>query len=249
MITNKTLYLVEWLTLIQLILLLSAIVGFYILHFVLKIYTYKLNHTLHRIDQLLIELIHEPQKLSNVTVCFFKHNVRELLQCIVRLDATMPVLADWIITKQRLSDLVLKPQARVLSRSRHWLKQYLAVLCYSYGVAAKDMDILSNLVQSNTLLVSLNAAKVIFNHPTAASVNAVIDAFAQGRDVQQSLFAEVLISAHGHFNEELINPVIERLNVDQDPYVKAFCYRILVRSMPLNDIFMKMNAAQALEKL
>src|SRR3990167_11403066 len=208
---------IQWIMLIQYTFILSAIGGFYLLRLVLKFNDHKCNIIIQKITHILITMLHEPRGFSNDNVYFFKKHLRELLQCMAQFEETMPGSATWIVTRRTLSALVLKPQARLLSGARHWLQQYLAVLCYSYGTDPEDLEILAQLVQSNTLLVALNAAKVIFNHPTVNAINAVLDVFAKGRHAQHGLCAEIIIQPQCCARSELEDIVMRLLNAEANP--------------------------------
>lgn len=131
---------------------------------------------------------------------------------------------------EELSELVLKPSARTLSRSRKWLNRYVATLCFSYGFDEKDKLMILQLINDDIVLVSVNAAKIAVKFRNSFLINAMISYFSQGRRLQQSAYVE-LISKDNHNISSIIE---DRLQEEKDLYVKIYCYRLL-NKLPLSN--------------
>lgn len=228
MTMEQVLQIVKVVGLLQLAVVIVSFFLFYALRIIFKINDRRLNKKIEEISPLLNALINHEIKLTPQLVQFFKKNVRELLGCMKSLEVKEELLSDWIKIRSDISSKVLKPEARRLAKSSKWLKKYLAILCYEYGIVGKDEEVLTKLVRSEIFIVSLNSARVIFKYPTPKTTSALIDSLAQGRRIQQSLYAEILVSEKISENEILINTFTDRLKSEQDPYIRTFCYRILM---------------------
>lgn len=224
---------VKLVTCVQLGVMTVSFFLFYLLRVGFKMNDRRLNKKIEKMRNLLTSLTHHDIELSPQRIPFFKKNLRELLVCMKEIENSPLPSSGWIHLRQQLSDKVLKPQARRLATSSTWLKQYLAILSYEYGIGVEDESILSQLIRSDTFIVSLNTARIIFKYPTPETTNALIDSLAQGRRIQQSLYAEILTSEDTH--DVLINTLVGRLAQEHDPYIKTFCYRLLARLAPSND--------------
>lgn len=233
---DNVFYVVQWIALIQLGAALVAIFLFYLTRLLLNFNDRRVNRTIRNITQLLYLFSTNQAELSTPAIHFFKKNLRELLQCIIELESKAPLLPNWPTIKAQLSIHVLNPKATQLANSSSWFKQYLAVLCYQYSTKIGNEDALSLLVRSETFLISLTAAKIIFKHPTRKSVNALIDAISKNRHTAQSLFVEAFSLEDKSANQKLANLFIRRLNEENDPYIKAFCYRVLMRLSISNEV-------------
>ena len=238
MTITELFHLVKVVALVQLGIMITSLFLFYLLRLLFKVNDRLLKKKIEKITQLLHALIDNQIELSPTVAKLLGKNLRELLGCMRKIEDDTPTLPGWVTLKPQLANQILKPQARQLASSSKWLKQYLAILCYEYGINVKDEKLLSKLVHSETFIVSLNAARVIFKYPTTTSINALINSLAQGRRIQQSLYAEILVSEHTETNKTLLTAFSNRLADEKDPYVKTFCYRILML-LPLSDTPLK----------
>jgi hypothetical protein len=232
---GKVFYFVQLIGLIQLGAMLIAVFLFYLTRVLLIANDRRLNRVIKKINQLLFKLSANKAELSAATIHFLKKNLRELLQCMIELESKPSLLPNWSHIQSQLSVQVLNPKAKRLARSSRWFNQYLAVLCYQYSTSAESEDVLSSLVYSDTFLVSLTCAKIIFKYPTAKSVNALIDAISKNRHTAQSLFVEAFSIDDQNANQTLAHLFTHRLNDEKNPYIKAFCYRILMRLASPNE--------------
>lgn len=228
---ERILHIVQHIASAQIIIIVIVVVLFYLFSIIFKINDRLTVRKNKKIKARLKALLEEECELSSIDIKFFQSNIRELLKCIEKEDIRNAQSVKWQHVKQQLSDKVLKVKARKLALSRHWMKNYLAVLCYRYGVAPDDQPVLSKLVNNGTLLVSLNAGILILLYPSKQSVNALIDSYTAGRYLQQNLFAEVLTSEPVAMNTQecLFDEINHRLSTETNVYAKSFCYRILTK--------------------
>ena len=113
--------------------------------------------------------------------------------------------------------------AERLSTSSQWTDRYLACQAFKLAISPQHESIITALIHDPVLIIALHAALVAVSYDSVPLINHVIDVFAQNRHVQQSLFAQLMTKTHPHF----VRLVSERLSREQDPYIKAFCYRML----------------------
>lgn len=236
MTMDSVLYSVKWIASIQLLLIITIIFLFYVLQLSFKLYDKSTQKKTKKITALLQSKLENDIEISHSEHKLLRHNLNLLLQCMEMLEINVGSGSAWLVLKRKLSNQVLKPGARRLAVSHKWLKKYLAVLCYNEGIDGEDNIILSKLVKNDTLLVSLNAAKVIFKYPSVETIHALIDALSKGRHPQQALFAEVLKTDRPDANDFIINAVIDKLHIEEDPFAKAFCYRMLTQLSATSDL-------------
>jgi len=236
MTMDGTLQLVKFIGFLQLAVVIVSIFLFYLLRAYLNMNDRYLNKKTEDIKQLLNLLIKDEIKLTSKLFQWFKKNVRELLKCMEQLEVSPSLLPRWIDIREQLSNNVLKPHARRLAKSSKGLNQYFAILCYEYGINDEDEPVLSELVQSDIAIVSLNTARVIFKYPSPKTMNALIDSLAQGRRIQQSLYTEVLLSESTRTNDIIAKTFTDRLISEPDPYIRIFCYRMLKLLPPPNKV-------------
>ena len=121
---------------------------------------------------------------------------------------------------------MILPNARRYARSRVWTWRYLACQSFELTLKTEDQKIIRELVQDPVLIISIHAALIALNYDSQSLVDQVIDVFANNRHIQQSLYAQLVTHPHPNFPKR----VFERLNLEQDAYIKAFCYRLLTAS-------------------
>jgi hypothetical protein len=160
------------------------------------------------------------------TIKYLRHHILIVLRVISLLENEKPPMFNGLLIE--LSEQVLKPNARKMAVSKKWFKRYLAVKCFSYGFSPQDEIFLLQLISDNSLLISLNAALVTLQYPSVQSINKIIDVYAKGRRLQQSSFAEILTKEA----PAIQTMIAERLSNELDPYVKIFCYHLLVKLPP-----------------
>lgn len=166
--------------------------------------------------------------VSKKTLRFFRQHIVELLACLTKR------------TNKSVNTEVyelLRSEARKFALSKNWLKQYFATQCYHYGFAVADENFVISLVNSETPLVFLNMAEIIFKYPTQNSVNALIDSFSKGRSLNRSLCVDVLVGSVKDVPSEVLGNLISKKlsntdinipdNVANYVYIRVFCYQLL----------------------
>ncbi len=229
---DKLFYIVKIIAITELILVVLLL----ILSYGMKIFFhFKEKHNIKistHIDQQLEATFNGQIKLSDTMINFFKSHLLTFLINLSHFEAKKNQFINWDNVIKQLSDVILKPQARVLSTSRQWFKRYLAVLCFSYGFDPEDGKLLKKLLNDDNLLISINTARVIAEFPLPELITAVVYSFAKGRRLQQAANAEILAKGSQDFSPA----IIEILQKTQDPYVKSFCYRLLTQLLSSDQI-------------
>lgn len=168
-------------------------------------------------------------ELSAKQIKYFKKNIKVLLDVIQNFENKHMINhRDF----QTLSNKILKAQGRKFSKSKNWLNQLYGARCFFYGFDQKDEILLIKLMDSDDLLVCLESAKTIFKSPNSQLVNKVINVLANGRRLNQSFFIDVLEKISNHEKKILTTFFIQRIDVESNSYIKAFCYRMLIKLIP-----------------
>src|SRR3990167_1246970 len=171
-------------------------------------------------------LFSKSSNLANKKLSFFKRHVGLFIECLGEMDNKSLTLNPQIVLK------CLNPAAKKFARSHNWLKNYFATQCLSYGFQAADEVSVVKLVKSERLIVSLNAAKLVFKYPTQKTVNALIEVFNNGRALNRSLCIEILAnvkSAKISMLSKYIKNELNNISCDDTPscYKRLFCYQLL----------------------
>ncbi|HBI22517.1 MAG TPA: hypothetical protein DDY37_08080 [Legionella sp.] len=194
--------------------------------FGIKMFTYYraayLNALKQSIRRLMKHGIEQPADFDLKSIMRYKKHTDILIQMIHQFDVA-PVGENWMHLRVTLMDLILIPTARVMAQSRQWYKRYLACLAFQLSSHKIDTNLIVRLINDPVPLVAMNAAIFAVNAYSQEMIDALIDTFSQGRRVQQSLYAQIISSAHS----TIIPLVKNRLSREQDPFIKAFCYRTL----------------------
>ena len=218
------LYFVKIIVILQIFLIISLI----IFEYVVKSHYFSRENRQHKRnsemkDILIVLAQHSPPSIDENTAKYFSRFISSLLSVIPAFRETY--LAPQTELMQQLIEQILKPSARRLAPSIHWFNRYLAVNCFYYGFDTIDEPILIHLIEDKTLLVSLNAAHIGFNHPNPQIINKIIDHYAEKRHLQQSSFIETITNEM----PEVSTIISNRLLNEHDVYVKIFCYRLLTK--------------------
>ena len=210
---------VKTVAIIQLILVIVLLLFAY----GVKIFSYYRTAYLNQsINDFIKHCIEQPADCDLKSIMKYKQRLDILINIIHQLDVDT-VDENWMHLRIKLIDLIVIPAARVFAQSRQWYKRYLACLAFQLSSHKIDENVIVRLINDPVPLVAINAAILAVNAYSQEMIDAVIDTFSQGRRVQQSLYAQIISSA-----DSTIIPLIKnRLIREQDPYIKAFCYRTL----------------------
>lgn len=226
MIMSEIASIVKLISIIQLMLIPLSVVFLFFAKIVLKKKRDKKEEIQKKINAGIHHSLTRDLPLSTSFIKRCRRHIDVLINCLFILESELLKNPKWLVIKNQLIDQVLKPQARVLASSRHWLNQYLAVECYAYGIDLKDESFLLKLIHHEILLVSLGAVRVVFMYPTARTVDVLIDVLAKGRRLNQSFFIEVLTKMTIDEKKALAPFFTIKLEHEEDPYVRSFCYRM-----------------------
>ena len=129
----------------------------------------------------------------------------------------------WLKNRQIILDALL-PIARTFAISRRWYNRYIAAEIFLIQFKPEDEPLISKLIRDRIPLVSLISASLCMRSTSKKLINDVVDHLSKGRRVQQALEIHIL----DHTNSAIAIILNERLSVEKNPYVKVFCYRILL---------------------
>jgi len=217
---------VKFISIIQLALIPFGVVFLFLAKIVLKMKKDKKEEIKKQMTSGIQNLITTDHQLSKLFTKLCMRHIDVLIDCFFMIEQECSKNTKWLLIKTQLIDSVLKPRARVLAKSHRWINQYLAVQCYAYGIDLKDESLLLKLIHHKILLVCLGAACVVFKYPTTQSVDVLIDVLAKGRRLNQSFFIEVLTKISFSEKKRLAPFFTVRLECEEDPYVRSFCYRM-----------------------
>ena len=176
-----------------------------------------------KLEELLRDQIITVGEFNINSVIGYKHLIGLLIDIINKFDATISV-EKWLDIRHQIIDLIILPAARVFAVSRAWNQRLIACQSFSLSYKAQDEFLVMTLINDSVPLVSINAAILAVQSNSQALIDTIIDCFAKGRHVQQSFSAHILSSA-----DATVIPLIKnRLRRETNPYVRAFCYRILM---------------------
>jgi hypothetical protein len=145
-----------------------------------------------------------------------------LLKTIEQFDTHHPT-GYWQTLRVLLIEQLILPNAVRFAASRDWSKRYVACQSFALAMTPEHETIILALLNDPVVIIALNAALIAVSYDSQALINAVIDSGAKNRHIQQSLYAQLMLNTHPRFTEL----VTHRLQHETDPYIKAFCYRML----------------------
>ncbi|MBA2653202.1 MAG: HEAT repeat domain-containing protein [Tatlockia sp.] len=178
------------------------------------------------VKQILNVYFKKKEPLSEKSVSLLKKSINRVLINLENIEKQHCQSEHLNSCREILSDLVLKPMAREWATSRFWYKRFDATVCYSYGFDPEDEKNLIRLLQDPSVLIALNVAQTAlkFNHPML--INEMITNFSKKRRLQQSLILDSLPKK----NTTIATIILERLEYEQELYIRIFCYRLLSKS-------------------
>lgn len=204
----------------QLILILILLIYAY----AIKIYSYyevRHHHKIEQsIDDFLAHAIKKPGDLDKKKIRYFTRYPAILIDRLEHFNQVYTSKRWHTVRIAILTSFLTKKY----DQSPDWYKRYLACRIAQGLPEALDHERLIALINDPIPLVSLTAAKLAIMHQSQDLMDKVLDTFAQGRRIQQSLCSQLFVST----NINIMPLIKNRLQREQDPYIKAFCYRILV---------------------
>ena len=158
---------------------------------------------------------------QHVTMRYKRHS-SILISTIKALDDLIGV-ESWFDIRRNMIEKILLPRARRLAKSRRWSRRYFASQSFTLHFDVQDEEIIKTLIHDPIPLVAVNAATLAIQCHSQILIDTVIDKCAEGRRIQQSLYAQLISKA----DADIIPLVQNRLRREINPYVKEFCYRTL----------------------
>lgn len=206
---------------IEIILVISFVFSTY----TIKLYTYlstkKYYKTIRRTYTKTKNILIENYQPKNHEIKFLKKNIRWVLSYLNyhKKPHHEPGF-------DKITSSILEPIAKKYKNSHFWYKRYLTTQCLKFNLYMVDDKDIKKLLQDPTIIVSLNITEAILNYEDSDYINIIIDHYAQGRHLQQSLFSQTF---NNHVTSEIVKKVYNRLDYEKDDYIRIFCYRILAK--------------------
>jgi len=229
---------------VVMLLLLSA--------YSLKIYQYINNgRTLKKTRNIQQLLLRQPAiHLTPALIAYYKKNMVIVLMIVMQWSRQSPA-ARWLSLREQFIGVVMLPTARTYAKSRNWERRYQACKLFNVPLVqhmqlpSADEPIIASLMADPVPIIAIHAALIAVQHTSEALINQVITIFASGRHVQQALCMALV--SNTQLNPQLLPYVRQRLIEERDPYIRAFCYKMLQampqEQSPLPASFSDINAA------
>lgn len=131
----------------------------------------------------------------------------------------------WYNIKNDLIKSILIPLARKYYKSRNWTRRLLAARAFTYQADKQDEPILINLIQDSKPLIYEYAILAAIKLDSEKVTNEVITKIANERRLAQTIALKFFEQA----DKNIKNYVYNRLSTDPNPYIRATCYKILLR--------------------
>jgi hypothetical protein len=205
------------------------------LNYSIRIYHYFIlrekNELEDKIKGVLFYYIKNSSNPTKKELKFLKRNILEVLEVMEKYEVSDDLLPSWRKLSKYLILKLFYPRGKELYRSWRAYKRYYAARCFQVHFKDSDAHMVIQLINDPVLLVAINAARVAFKYPSPKLINAAIDVLSKERKCRKSIYAAI---AKGS-SDIVRDIVIKRLSAENNPYVKAFCYRLLMQ-MPACDL-------------
>ena len=219
---------------VDIILLLFALeiiatILFIIFIYLLKIYKWftkndkeELRET---IEKSILFRIEDNTPLSKQDLKAFKKDSLVSLKVAEHFDAKNQPLSYWKHLRTQIINETLVPKMRKLYKSRNMIKRYKAAKLFLYHFEESDTQKVLDLVKDSALFIAVTASRVGFKFTSDILINSSIDVFYHFRRLQKSVLSSIAADS----SLESRNIVILRLFNEKDPYIKCFCYSIMMQ--------------------
>jgi hypothetical protein len=225
---NYVLIIAKWLLIIEMVIVVIFVIFAYLLKLYFVLNGKHRNKQIIQFRKILQYSLENQKKLSHRNIKLFRKSVSNILILVNEFNLEYKDTEYWPELRQQVINEILRFKARHFAKSRNNFKKYLASRSFYFGIEKRDEPLIDNLLIDPILLVSLNASRVAFKYPSSKLINTIIDICSKGRRLQQSTFAFVIAEGLESF-KKLITIIEERLNREEDPYVKTFCYHLLTQ--------------------
>ncbi len=207
---------------VQLALVIILLLIAYSLHIYIPFIKQRENKKANLLQQRIQQTLHSTQPVSLKNFSQFRHQQVILLQLINQFDVEHHE-PRWLSLRQLLIEQMILPKAVHFAYSKEWTKRYLACQSFQLALTPQHEKIILQLIHDPVLIIAIHAALIAVSYDSQLLLDTVIDTFANNRHIQQSLYAQLMLKTHPRF----VDLVHHRLTHETDPYVKAFCYRML----------------------
>ncbi|MFI4956573.1 MAG: HEAT repeat domain-containing protein [Gammaproteobacteria bacterium] len=223
-------------SIVDIILILFVIEIIATLGFISFIYAYKVYRSLTKGDK---EILREDVE----KILLFRSAENSALSKndykVLSRDAliTLKVAEHLNYKNQELIQHVFLMKMRVLYNSKNMLNRYTAAKLFLYHYEKTDADKVIRLIKDPAIFISVPAARVGFKFSCAQLINEAINVFYKFRRLQKSVLSSIAENAPE--SSRII--VIERLLMEEDAYVKCFCYAIMMHFPPAESLSEKLT--------
>lgn len=177
--------------------------------------------------------------LSTIMVSSQPLSEQNFLKQWRRLDLVLPVIHKfdlihqdqaWKTLKETITETILLPIARKKYNSYRWMNRLLSCQCFEIAMSEHDEEIVCSLLLDKIPLVHMHAVIAAVKHSTITMTNMVITSMAEKRRLGQSVYLKIFELAPLKTRDF----VISRLSMEENPYTRASCYKILL-TFPLTE--------------
>lgn len=214
----------------------ALVVLFVLINYSIRIYHYfllKERLTVNdKIKSIFFKYVKSGADINLQDMTYFKKHMLDVFKNMEEYDVSTELKAAWVKLREQLIMRIFYPRGKVLSRSWRPYRRYYAARCFMVHYEEIDAPMVIKLIEDPILLVALNASRVAFKYHCPLLVNASIDVFSKYRKIRQSIYATIA----AEWPEHIEKIVVDRLMIEKDPYVKAFCYRLL-QQLPIQETF------------
>jgi len=220
---EKILEVVIIMALIQLLLIISFIITIYITKLFFLFKRDKRKAIRKKINDFLDSAITSKVFLSKRMTKYLRSHIYALLVILEQMEDEYRQLPNWNELRSQLSNKVLKPSARINTKSRKWFRRYTATLCFAYGMDKQDETRLMKLMSDSTMLVAINAVVAMKNHPSIKLVRETIRLLTKKPRRQSMIYSGMLGKGSVHLAELFF----KEFSFCDDPDERIFCYKVL----------------------
>lgn len=221
----------KWMLGIEIVITISFIALVYII----KLYQVLTSHDgeklFDEIEAHLKETMNSGRELTRKDKKLLSKAVLVTLKIARHFDAEEKFKQQWEPIRTYIINSVMLPIMRKYYKSRKVYKRYYAAHLFYYYYTPEDAPKVISLIKDPALIISIEASRLGFRMASSELVNASIDVFAKYRRLQQSVFSLIATDCH----EEVETIIFERIANEKNPYIKAFCYKLLLRFPAVQD--------------
>jgi hypothetical protein len=215
--------LLEWIIKIEIIFVILLIIITYLLKYYFNNKAKKIKRISDEIENYLTIAISEDKPINPEQFPKDWRRLDILLQLIYKIDSAIDSPA-WITIKKTMAHTLLLPIARKKYNSYFWMNRLLSVQCFEFWMENQDEEKVCRLLEDKIPLVHLHATIAAIRFSSIKLVNLVINIMSKKRRLGQAVYLKVFDIATTQTKEY----VEDRLKTENDFFVRATCYKILM---------------------